>query len=173
MATYTLDTLPDLRGRFKLIALDLDGTLLTGQKTISERNKAVLNKARAQGMAVVITSGRPPKSCYKYMADLGPVDKNSYAVIFNGSALVSLYDYEQCRDDVNFPTIWHVSTPGSEVAEIARLGHQYGCYPHGYGVQQGLCIEGHNPGALREINHNDLPYEVIDFEKLTDEVDFY
>lgn len=43
----------------KLIALDLDGTLLTSDKRISEANKQALLAARQQGAYVVLTTGRP------------------------------------------------------------------------------------------------------------------
>ena len=46
----------------KLIALDLDGTLLTSDKKISQRNLKALAAARAKGVKVVLTTGRPLKA---------------------------------------------------------------------------------------------------------------
>ncbi|MRX70787.1 Cof-type HAD-IIB family hydrolase [Bacillus lacus] len=45
----------------KLIAIDLDGTLLSTSLTISERNKAAIQKAQEQGHIVMICSGRAPE----------------------------------------------------------------------------------------------------------------
>lgn len=42
-----------------LIAVDLDGTLLKDDKTISAANIAALQRARANGHEVVIATGRP------------------------------------------------------------------------------------------------------------------
>ena len=42
----------------KLIALDLDGTLLDSEKRLSERNRAALEKAAAKGVHIVPTTGR-------------------------------------------------------------------------------------------------------------------
>ena len=42
----------------KLIAVDIDGTLLTDDKKISEKNKEVLKKIREAGHKLVIASGR-------------------------------------------------------------------------------------------------------------------
>ena len=39
----------------KLIALDLDGTLLTTDKKLTERTKEVLKAARDRGIKVVLT----------------------------------------------------------------------------------------------------------------------
>lgn len=45
-------------GDWKLIALDMDGTLLTQGDTISERNQAAIARARAAGTEVTIATGR-------------------------------------------------------------------------------------------------------------------
>ncbi len=44
--------------KYKLIALDLDGTLLDRKKRISQANLFALNKAKQQGARVVIITGR-------------------------------------------------------------------------------------------------------------------
>ena len=48
--------------KINLLALDLDGTLLTHDKKISDENKAAIKAAQAQGVHVVITTGRPLKA---------------------------------------------------------------------------------------------------------------
>lgn len=42
----------------KLIAMDLDGTLLNSDKLISARNLAAIEAARARGVGVTIATGR-------------------------------------------------------------------------------------------------------------------
>ena len=42
----------------RLIALDLDGTLLDSQKRLSPRNRAALERAAARGIEIVPTTGR-------------------------------------------------------------------------------------------------------------------
>lgn len=44
---------------YKLIALDMDGTLLNSQKQITARTKQAIAKAREKGVKVVLASGRP------------------------------------------------------------------------------------------------------------------
>jgi len=53
-----------------LIALDLDGTLLTDDKVISEKTKAVLMKAKEHGHVVMISTGRPFRSSEPYYHEL-------------------------------------------------------------------------------------------------------
>ncbi|RXI98293.1 HAD family phosphatase [Anaerobacillus alkaliphilus] len=65
-----------------LIAIDLDGTLLTDDKTISIRNKKAIQKARMQGHIVCIATGRPFRASQMYYEEL---DLNSPIVNFNGA----------------------------------------------------------------------------------------
>lgn len=46
---------------FRLIATDLDGTLLRRDGTLPERNVAALHAARDAGLDVVVVTGRPPR----------------------------------------------------------------------------------------------------------------
>ncbi|MBP2622923.1 Cof-type HAD-IIB family hydrolase [Streptococcus oricebi] len=69
----------------KLIALDLDGTLLTHDKKISERNLAALKAAHAQGVKIVLTTGRPLKAMEFFLKEIGIADQeNEYTITFNG-----------------------------------------------------------------------------------------
>ena len=69
----------------KLIALDLDGTLLTSEKNISERNLAALKMAQEQGIKIVLTTGRPLKAMELFLNELGVANQeDEYTVTFNG-----------------------------------------------------------------------------------------
>jgi hypothetical protein len=46
----------------ELIAIDLDGTLLTSRKEISRVTSAILTEAVADGVSVVLATARPPRS---------------------------------------------------------------------------------------------------------------
>ncbi|WP_078555290.1 Cof-type HAD-IIB family hydrolase [Bacillus alkalicellulosilyticus] len=65
-----------------LIALDLDGTLLTDEKKISPRSKRTIAKAREQGHIVVIATGRPYRASVEYYREL---QLNTPIVNFNGA----------------------------------------------------------------------------------------
>ena len=55
--------------KIKLLALDLDGTLLTHDKQISTENKVAIKQAQAAGVHVVITTGRPLKAIEHILSD--------------------------------------------------------------------------------------------------------
>ncbi|MFC4559285.1 Cof-type HAD-IIB family hydrolase [Virgibacillus kekensis] len=67
-----------------LIALDLDGTLLTDDKKISERNKQTVQKAMEAGHVVVIATGRPHRASINYYHELG---MDTPMVNFNGALI--------------------------------------------------------------------------------------
>lgn len=71
----------------KLIAIDLDGTLLKNDKTISEKNIQTLQAAKAQGVKVVLCTGRPLNSVLPHLETLGLVESGDYAVTFNGGLI--------------------------------------------------------------------------------------
>ena len=69
----------------KLIALDLDGTLLTTDKKLTDRTKAVLKAARDRGIKVVLTTGRPLKAMDFFLKELGTDgQEDEYTITFNG-----------------------------------------------------------------------------------------
>jgi len=55
----------------KLVALDLDGTLLRSDKTISQRNLQAITGLRDQSIKVVLASARPPRSTKLFAKQLG------------------------------------------------------------------------------------------------------
>lgn len=65
-----------------LIALDLDGTLLKDDKTISAKTKNVIQKAREQGHIVMIATGRPFRSSEMYYREM---NLDTPIVNFNGA----------------------------------------------------------------------------------------
>ena len=42
---------------YKLVAIDLDGTLLNSYGEVSEKNKEAIQKAKSKGAEIVIASG--------------------------------------------------------------------------------------------------------------------
>lgn len=74
----------------KLIAVDLDGTLLNSEQKITAKTKAALQKAAASGILVVPCSGRPFPGVKEYIDELGLANDHQYAVTFNGALVFNL-----------------------------------------------------------------------------------
>src|SRR5574341_53556 len=70
--------------KINLLALDLDGTLLTHDKQISSENKVAIKQAQAVGVHVVITTGRPLKAIEHILTELDLLVASEYSITFNG-----------------------------------------------------------------------------------------
>ncbi len=74
--------------RVKLIAVDMDGTLLSDDHvTIPPRNIAALKAARAGGVRLAVATGRTWSLIHSAVEPLGGLD---YAVISNGAAVLEV-----------------------------------------------------------------------------------
>ena len=71
----------------KLLALDLDDTLLRDDLTISFHSKNVLKKIEDTGVMVVLASGRSPKAMERYARDLSMHKRPGYLVCNNGTTI--------------------------------------------------------------------------------------
>jgi len=73
--------------KIRLLALDLDDTLLRSDLTISYRTRNVIKKAAAAGVIVVLASGRVPAAMARYAEILGLNRRNSYLICSNGTVI--------------------------------------------------------------------------------------
>ena len=72
----------------KVIAMDMDGTLLNSQKRISSRTKEALIKAQRAGVMLILASGRPTSGLMEFAAELGMERHHGLLVSYNGSQVV-------------------------------------------------------------------------------------
>ena len=72
----------------KMVALDLDGTLLTSDKKISERNERELRELATQGIKVVLCTGRPINAIWPYIEQLGLTNVDDFTITFNGALVI-------------------------------------------------------------------------------------
>ncbi|PTX53985.1 hypothetical protein C8P63_12441 [Melghirimyces profundicolus] len=74
----------NIKKQFKLIALDIDGTLLNEKGQISEANRKAIAEAREKGIHVVLSTGRSISTCSQFAESL---KLDSYLVTVNGSEI--------------------------------------------------------------------------------------
>ena len=104
----------------KLIALDLDGTLLLPDKTMSARNRAALDAAAAKGIVIVPATGRLFMALPDFLRALPYV---RYAIAVNGAQV-----YDGAEDRV----LSRAEMPAADAIalydEMRRLGLGYDVY---------------------------------------------
>ena len=87
--------------RPKLIASDMDGTLLHWDDTVSEETLAELARWRAEGVPLVLATGRPPR----WMRHIREVLGHGTAVCCNGAVLLDLDRFEIVEEELLRPEI--------------------------------------------------------------------
>lgn len=80
---------------YKLIAIDLDGTLLNSYGQISEKNKKIIEKAQKQNIEIVLASGRSTNSVKNLANEIGG---NHFIICGNGSLIYDLQKEEIIYD---------------------------------------------------------------------------
>lgn len=82
---------------YKLIAIDLDGTLLNSYGDVSDENKKAIENARKRDIEVVLTSGRMSDSVIAIADEVGA---NNFMIAGNGALIYDLKNkkilYNQC-----------------------------------------------------------------------------
>jgi Cof subfamily protein (haloacid dehalogenase superfamily) len=87
--------------RPRLIATDMDGTLLRWNDTVSEATVGELERWRADGVPVVLATGRPPRWMHRIREVLG----HGTAVCCNGAVLMDLERFEIVEEEMLLPDV--------------------------------------------------------------------
>jgi hypothetical protein len=87
--------------RPRLIASDMDGTLLRSDETVSSATVAELDRWRAGGVPFVLATGRPPR----WMRGIREVVGHGTAVCCNGAVLLDLETFEVLDEDLLHPEV--------------------------------------------------------------------
>lgn len=106
--------------KYKLIATDMDGTLLNSQNKISHRNREVLFKAVEEGIYIVLSTGRILKSALYYGNTIG---LSSPIIACNG-ALIS------CENGKDI--LYENPMDMASIKNVIKLAEESGIYYHFY-----------------------------------------
>lgn len=110
----------------KLIATDLDGTLLDSGMGLSEKNKQSLERAAEMGVILVIATGRSYRSIPNYVKEIKGL---KYAVTANGSKIhdfeTSKLLYDQYISESAIDDVWDVLNTKGIMLEVFVDGRPY------------------------------------------------
>src|SRR5699024_4292337 len=99
----------------KLVAIDLDGTLLDDNKKISKKNQDVIKKEKAQGIKIVICTVCPLRGITPYLETLDLLEPGDFSITFNGG-LVQRNDTGKVMDKA--------ALSFGELKELIKLSQQ-------------------------------------------------
>ena len=80
---------------YKLVAIDLDGTLLNSFGEVTENTKKVLIEAKEKGIEIVLASGRPISSTKSLAVEIG---LDNYIISGNGAVVYDIKNEEVVYD---------------------------------------------------------------------------
>ncbi len=138
----------------RLIALDLDGTLLDSQKRLSRRNENALTECMRQGMEVVPCTGRIWQGIPDFIRNLPGIH---YAITING-AVVEDIRKNQVLDERKMS--WEKAV---EILEAAA----------GFRTMYDVYLDGRGMGESRFMDHMEeygIPPELVKMIKATREI---
>lgn len=100
----------------KVLFTDLDGTLLTKEKNISEEDLASIRKITEKGHSFVVATGRPLYSAYKLCEEFGFVAPGFYIIASNGSIIYDCYNKKILhRSSVSFECVKYIFDRAKEL----------------------------------------------------------
>lgn len=105
---------------YKLIAIDLDGTMLNSYGEVTENTKRVLKQTKQKGAEVVITSGRSIDSI-KYIAS--EINSSKYMIAGNGAVV---YDRSQNK------ILYEKYIPKNKALDIIQICEENSIYYNVY-----------------------------------------
>lgn len=86
--------------KYKLIVLDLDGTLTNSKKEISSRNRETLIRIQEQGIRLVLASGRPTYGIVPLANELRMNEFGGFILSYNGGEIINWETKEMMYENV-------------------------------------------------------------------------
>lgn len=137
---------------YKLIAIDMDGTLLNDRHEVPEDVKYTLAEAKKQGIKIVLCSGRPIGGIQSYIKALNLNQEGDFAIAYNGALvqdthtnevvaelslghadLVKLYELSmELKTPMHFFDTKGVYTPNADISDYTVLEAYLSEIPLGY-----------------------------------------
>ncbi len=127
---------------YKIIAIDMDGTLLNDHHEVTEEVRNALHKAKEQGVKIVLCSGRPIGGMRRYLKDLKLDEEEDYVIAYNG-ALVQ-------------------NTHTNEIVSELSLGYEDLKLVHELSVELSTSMHFFDADNLYTPNHNISKYTVYE-----------
>ena len=148
--------------KYKLVVLDVDGTLLTNEKTVTPRTRATLIKVQQMGVKLVLASGRPTYGVVGLAKEL-ELDKNGgYILSYNGGQIINAQTNEllfEKRIDPEF------------MPYLERKARKNGFAIFTYRQNTILTNDASNPRVVQEARLNGM--ELRETDRFAEEIDFH
>lgn len=144
---------------YKLIAIDMDGTLLREDKTVSDRTKETLRQAKEKGVKVVLASGRPLDGLNTYLDELRLVTEEDYVLCFNGAVVQNVATRK---------VVGRTVLKGKDLKRLYKVAKELNVNIHAFS-KQGCITPVLSKYSIHEGKINGIPVHVVDYNEMSDE----
>ena len=142
---------------YKIIALDMDGTLLNEDKVVTDRTKKSLKGAREKGVKVVLASGRPIDGLKRYLKELDLVDNDEYVLSYNGCLV---------QETKSEKIICEMGLKGSDLHYAYNISKEVGVNIHAFSPTRGLITPRNSKYTEVEADINGIDINICDFDEV-------
>lgn len=147
--------------KYKLLVLDVDGTLLTDEGLISKRTLAALRKAQQTGVVIVLASGRPLHGLLPLAEKLDLDKYGGYLLAYNGAQIVDM----KAKENLLAKSIEKEVFPF-----IEKEANKHGVAMFTYTDAEVITNDQSNPYIQKEARINGM--EVKEYRPLAAAIDF-
>ena len=141
------------KSNIRVLALDLDGTLTNDEKIVTPRTRAALDAAAAQGVTIVLASGRPTAGVLPLAKELGLDKKGGCVLAYNGGKIV---------DCTTGETLYQVQLGAEFVPELCEFAAKQDVAIITYDQQGVVSERPDDQWALRECFTCKLPMKGVE-----------
>lgn len=145
---------------YKIIALDMDGTLLNSEKKITEKTKEALNNVKKKGVKIVLASGRPIDGLKKYLKELDLIEDDQYVLSYNGCLV---------QETKSGKVIHEIGLTGKDLHYMYELSQKLGVNIHAFSTVNGLITPKISKYTKVEAELNGIDIKEIEFNEIPED----
>lgn len=149
--------------KYKMLVLDMDGTLLNKKQEISSANKLAIKKAIDKGIHIVLASGRSFEGLVPYIKELGLESDDHYSVACSGAVAV----HNRSREE-----LYSIPIPHEDIEMIVSFCEDYNLDLCAY-TQDKILADQDHLFARYDSLANGLPLLLTDFHHVPENEKIY
>ncbi len=134
--------------KYRLLALDLDGTLTNHQKQVSEKNKQYMRLAQQKGVDIILASGRPVIGIENVARALDLYQTGGYILAYNGGQIID------CKTGKSLVERF---IPMDYYHDICDVIHHFHAFPLTYNDVGVICEDDEDIYVKKEAYNNSVP----------------
>lgn len=148
---------------FKMLVLDMDGTLLNERQEITKENINTIRKVIDNGIKVVLASGRSFEGMIPYLSQLDLIKENNYSIACSGALALNNQTHE---------VIHSMPIQNNDLSKIYNICETFDLDMSAY-TKESIMIHRENLFSRYDAAANFTSLEMVDFQTLNSDIEVY